>query len=235
MKSSEGEFLKRGLVQRYFLIFLVVVLVVVGISWTIGQVFLPSKQKIEIDYPQLKKEATSLYQKAAYKKAIPKLENYLRKNKKDTEARRLLTFSYWQSDQTEKAFEQSKILLKANPSDVDTLYRLGLLARQLGEIKEAIKYLAQAVEKRPQDYSFRAELARAYFQNKNYEEAISQWEEVLKLFPPDNPERASVYGQIGDIYLDKNERGKAVEAYQKGLALQPENEYLQSQLMKVQP
>ncbi|NIO42577.1 MAG: tetratricopeptide repeat protein, partial [Burkholderiales bacterium] len=57
--------------------------------------------------------------------------------------------------QWEKAREQFMDVLKASPSDADTIYAVGLLSLQTNRIDDAEKYLKSALRLRPENQQAR--------------------------------------------------------------------------------
>lgn len=148
--------------------------------------------------PQLLKQARQAYKNQEFKKAIPKLERYVRRHGDDQLALSLLASSYWQLQDYKKALAYTETLVKMRPDDADAYYRMGMLARELSLKKRAIGYLERATAIRPQTIQFRALLAKALADDGQVDRAIEEWNNVLKL-PVDASYRAMVDGKIENL------------------------------------
>lgn len=215
---------------------LAILLFVVALIW---QYFAPTKiwqanTRVPLEQMDIKKEATLLYRQSQLKEAIPKLEQVVRENPKDLKARELLVSSYWQQGNLAKALEHNAVLVKYNRFDADTLYRQGLLALQLNKVKTALKYLEKAASQAPNVSNYHAELARALTKAKLYDQAANEWQYVLEILSPEsNAARALVWLQLADVYLSKGDKPKALEAVNKGLEADPNNESLKAKLTQI--
>jgi type IV pilus assembly protein PilF len=68
----------------------------------------------------------------------------------------------------------------------------------------------------------RLELATGYYQQRNYNVALDELRQSLLA----DPNYASAYGLLGLIYMDLNEKDKALGSFQKGLQLLPNDSEL---------
>lgn len=213
-----------------------ILLLAAGLVW---QYLMPVKvwqanSRIPLNQMDLKKEAILLYNQSQLKEAIPKLEQVLKDNPRDVKAREMLVSSYWQEGKLAKALEHNSVLIKYKRFDADSLYRQGLIALQLNQVKTALKFLEQAAEQSPNSSNYHAELARALVKDKQYDRAINEWQYVLEILPPESSSaKALVWQQLADIYLIKGDKQKALEAVNKGLEVNPNSEYLKNKLLQV--
>ncbi len=187
------------------------------------------------DDGKLKIEAEKLYNKGEFKKALPKLKEYVQANPKDTKTRSMLAGSYMLSGELEKAAEQYEQILETEPDDADTRYRLGIMLRQLGRVGQAAKELKEAVKLKPSSPLFLSELAKTYVKQKRFKAAITSWEKALGGYAGNDRAKAITYSEIGDTYMLMSDRESASAAYRSGLELEPDNSYLKSQLTKAEP
>ncbi len=183
--------------------------------------------------PSQKLEGIKLYNQGKVKEALPKLEAYVSGHPKDIEARDKLASSYWLTGKSKKALAEYLKILKLKPGDADTMYRLGILYRQLNDTKKVGFYLKKAVKEKPEVAIYRSELAKWYSSQRKYDKAIEQWNKVLELGPDNNVYKANVYAELGDTYLLNNDVDQAREAFKKGLSLDSENQHLKTQLQKI--
>ncbi|MCX8036490.1 MAG: tetratricopeptide repeat protein [Candidatus Sumerlaeia bacterium] len=103
-------------------------------------------------------------------------------------------------------------------------------ARKIGEDKpEGLKLLISVVELDPENISYRYELARAYYFNKDLKSAVAQCAEVLKR----DPRHADALTVMGSAYFYLEDYQKAIEAQEEALKIKPNNFYAQFNLAHV--
>jgi len=103
-------------------------------------------------------------------------------------------------------------------------------AVKLGESRpEGLKLLVSAVELDPENVSYRYALARAYYYNKDFKNAVTQCSEVLKR-DPRHPDALTV---MGSAYFYLEDYPKAIEAQEQALKINPRNLYAQFNLAHV--
>ena len=185
-----------------------------------------------VNVQKTKSEGLALFNRGRVKESVPKLVDYLKKEPDDAQARTTLALAYSALSKPERALSEYRAILKDHPKDGPTLYRLGLLMRQLDKPKDSVKYIEQAVAVDEKNPTFHAELAKAYAQEKEYGKALEEWNLVLKLTAPKDPYRAGIHGHIGDIYLRLGQPARAKSSYRAGLAFDPRNKYLRNQLAR---
>ena len=86
-------------------------------------------------------------------------------------------------DIRQKQIELYEKLLETNPSDVETLIKLGNLYKEIGNIGKAIGYYNKALAIEPHNYNALNELGHAYALQGDYENAIKTLELAKKYFP----------------------------------------------------
>lgn len=157
---------------------------------------LRAKEKAQAE---MAKSARKLYAEGNYEKMIKDLNVYLKKNPEDYEAHTLLSSAYIVTGKIPEAYEETKKLYehKANP---DIAYQLGILADKMGKDDEAISYLKACVKAKPDSLPFHTALGDLYFKYKKYNEAIREWDTLLKLLPKDSPSRPEVYNKLVNAY-----------------------------------
>lgn len=187
-------------------------------------------QKDKAAARRLKLEGQKLYQDRKYDRAAGLLDRYLASSPKDWRTRELLSRAYWQAGDSRRAFAQLKIVDRATSPDGDRLYRLGLLADQLGEMDESVAWLKKAVALKPDSMLFRIELAKSLTKLKDYDEAVVQWWEAISRLPENDLYSAVIYAELGDLLRLKGDVEQAKEAYRRGLEIEPGNAYLQAQI-----
>lgn len=174
------------------------------------------------------------YRSGRHEQAIDALENWLARagdaDRRIPLAKDLLVSSYWKTGGHQKAFDLLQEIVKANPQDTDSVYRLGLLATEMGQEETAIEYFAQATTGRAGQPQYHTGYAQTLAELGRYEEAREQWEIVRTLTQADSPHQAVLRGKIGDTYLAENQTWAAGNEFRAGLKIDPDNEYLKSQL-----
>ncbi len=179
-------------------------------------------------------QAEEYYRTGRHEQAVPALEGWLAQAGRNDSgvplARDLLVSSYWKTDNHQKAFELLQEVVKAQPNDTDSLYRLGLLAAEMDQGNTAIEYFAQATSGRAGQPQYHAGYAETLAKLNRYEEAREQWEIVRSLTPTDAPYQVELHKKIGDMYMAQNLTGPAAAEFEAGLELDPDNKYLLLQL-----
>lgn len=203
-----------------------IVLLTAGYFWLSA----PPKATLSPAVARLKAQGLSLYQEKKYDQAAGRLSRYVKSAPKDWRTREVLAEIYWQIGDGQRAFAELTAVDRAGRPDGDRLYRLGLLAGQLGKETAAVDYLRGAVELKPQSMLARVELAKVLAKNERYDESITQWQEAIKLLPEKDLYAAIIYAELGDVLRLKGDTEKAKEAYHRGLEIEPGNVYLQAQV-----
>jgi Flp pilus assembly protein TadD len=73
------------------------------------------------------------------------------------------------------------------------------------------------------------EIAKFYFLNSKYEEAINELKKAMSL----NPGNAEIYYNLGLIYENKNNMDEARDMYEKALAIDPNYKLAREHLNKL--
>lgn len=179
-----------------------------------------------------KQQATALYNKGDFKKALPKLQAYVKGHPADAESRSMLASSYWLSGKSKQALAEYLVLLKDTPEDAETLYKVGILYQQMRKPALSTSYLRKAVAANPKAPLFHVELAKALQREKKYAAAVAEWKEAIALSPANQKYQSLIYAQLGDTYLLSKDKAKAREAYDKAIELDDDNGYARQGLEK---
>ncbi len=110
-------------------------------------------------------------------------------------------------------------LIKKFPKDIDNYYPYAEVLLKNGEYEKAITTLNQLEKMLGFDEQLIFNKYRIFAQTKKYPEALLEIEKLIK----QNPMEITNYGIAAEIYLQMNEKEKAMEYYQKILAVDPEN------------
>ncbi len=153
--------------------------------------------------------------------AIENLEQKIDDNPKNEKEYLNLIFLYSEQGNKEKAFEVAKNLLKNNPKS--ELVHLALYKFYLdeGNASEAIKsikivFASEEVDKETK-YKVLGDFIQFVNENPQYETDLA---EIVNQFSVEN---GRVYEKLGDYYAAKNQNEDALNAYEKGIAKDPDN------------
>ncbi|MDX1783783.1 MAG: hypothetical protein R3361_06460, partial [Aequorivita vladivostokensis] len=153
--------------------------------------------------------------------AIENLEQKIDNNPKNEKEYLNLIFLYSEQGNKEKAFEVAKNLLKNNPKS--ELVHLALYKFYLDEdnASEAIKsikivFASEEVDKETK-YKVLGDFIQFVNENPQYETDLA---EIVNQFSVEN---GRVYEKLGDYYAAKNQNEDALNAYEKGIAKDPDN------------
>lgn len=121
------------------------------------------------------------------------------------------------SPRTAPLMEKSlKEAAERDPANFAANHRLGELLAESGRASEAILYLERAFHLKPDDYSTAYELARAYAQVGQLEQARTQATELLG-----QQDTAELHHLLGDVHEKMGEPLDAVREYQRAAELSP--------------
>jgi len=111
-------------------------------------------------------------------------------------------------------------------NDVQALSNIGAAYQNLGNSEKAVHYYFKVLNKQPGNGNILNNLTVIYvnsgmqfFNKKDYNNAYNDFITALKY----NPNSADALGNIGAVYQAKGDNEKAVEYYQKSLAINPKN------------
>jgi protein O-GlcNAc transferase len=140
-------------------------------------------------------------------------------------------------DQEDKFMEMSGAVIKdlqkvidLNPSKrehlVSAWQSMGEIQYQRGEIEQAQASYKKAVELDPENYDLMSTLADRFYNSQDYENAASYWAQSLAIQERLNLIEASdvsTYTALAAAYMKLNRRDDAIQAYEKALALKPDD------------
>ena len=129
------------------------------------------------------------------------------------------------------ALETAQKSETCNPKDPEIKYWLGRIYLSRKQVPKAIEYLQRALELRKDYPEANLALAMAYLQLKRWDDAIAQYEIVIKNELFRTPEEA--YNGIGTAWLMKGDLDKAAQSFQAALAINPNYCFARSNLGEV--
>lgn len=153
-----------------------------------------------------------------YEKAITYYEKAIALDTKNYMRVYELGMVYFARVNYKKAIENFELAAaRGMKQDADFLVNLGNAYMNTGDNAKGIDLFKKALEKRPFSQSILNDLGYAYYYNKNYQEAIDTWDQVLQL---DKTNARSLY-MIGMAYQKKGEKGKGQALCDKAIELDP--------------
>jgi tetratricopeptide (TPR) repeat protein len=166
---------------------------------------------------------TRIYRRTGNTKGeIKNLETKIEENPKNEQDYLKLIFLYSEEGDTKKAFETAKILLQKHPNS--KLVHLSLYKFYLdkGNATEAINSMkivfgSQQVDREPK-YIVLSDFIEFVNNNPEYEGDL---EETISLFS--NETSGIVYQQLGDYYLAKGRKDRALHYYEIGITMDSDN------------
>ena len=144
----------------------------------------------------------------------------------ETEFRKLY-YSYLAfSKKYSEAAEQLNFALDIDPTDIENWKRLMWLYIYLDKPEKTIETGEKALSYNPEEYSILQISAVAYNRMKEYEKALTLYQEILDKDKDYNVvNKAEIYSGMAEIYYNLKQEEKAFEYYDMALELSP-NDYL---------
>lgn len=151
-----------------------------------------------------------------YAQAIDEYETAVRLDPTYVDPALSLAYSYFYSDNRQRAILILRDLIEANPTDANAHDALGWFYFLAGQYPEAETYLEEAVALDPDMVRARAHLGATYFRQFNYVNAIPELEAAISEFGGVTPTRALFYNMLGFSYFRQDGNcGKAVPLFQQ--------------------
>jgi tetratricopeptide (TPR) repeat protein/polyferredoxin len=147
---------------------------------------------------------------------------------KPVSLRKQMASLYLVKKETGKAEKQLKAILSADPNDIESRYRLGIIELNRNNEATAIKHFETAAAvsdkelKNDRDYyarsAVRTELAKLEEKNNRIPEAIVLYKKAIK----DNKQNNEALIALGIVYLKTGEVGQATKYLERSAKLEPE-------------
>jgi tetratricopeptide (TPR) repeat protein len=115
----------------------------------------------------------------------------------------------------EVAYRQA---LKINPKFSEAYTNLGKLIIEAGRWDEAIEHFKNGESYFPNDYHQSFQLGRAYQYSRRLKDALAAYQRCIDK----DPEIAEAFNNLGNIFYDLGEKGRALQCYEQALKLLPE-------------
>lgn len=154
------------------------------------------------------------------KSAIEKLQDNLKQDPSNFQARRELAVALAYQGFNEEALANLQYLAKYFPNDADLQYNLGILYEKLKDFKSAKIAYEKALDISPQeDYFYN--LGEVLVELEDWDRAINNFNQVLKTDSNDS----NAYFNIGYCFYKKNDKKNAIDNLQKAVDLNPKDIY----------
>lgn len=140
-----------------------------------------------------------------------------------------LAFIAQRREDTRGAITYYERALQSNPKDATTLGTLASLYDKLGDKEKKYEYLHMAIEAAPEIHQFKKQLARAYFGEKDYENAIPVYEALVMEFPDDS----NYHQRLGFALSQTDRKAEAPAELEKAIELSGGDQFTYAILAKI--
>jgi tetratricopeptide (TPR) repeat protein len=125
----------------------------------------------------------------------------------------------------DKAIEEYKAALQAEPNNVSVLTNLGVAYYNTGQLDQAVTQYQTALENAPNDADIHSNLAAAYVQQGKLDEAQAEYERAVEL----QPDLAPAHFGLGVVYSNQGANDEAIQAFEKFLEFDTGNDPIASE------
>jgi len=126
-----------------------------------------------------------------------------------------LAFIAQRREKPEEAIVYYETALLTNPADATTMGTLSDLYDNLGNKDKKYDYLHRAIAADSTNHEFKKKLAKAYFNDKKYAEAVPLYEELAAIYP----ETADYHQRLGYSYSQSGREKDAPAELEKAITL----------------
>ncbi|MBL8137239.1 MAG: tetratricopeptide repeat protein [Acidobacteria bacterium] len=151
-----------------------------------------------------------------YGEAVQELQRALAIRPNDDEARRYLGKALAALDRTDEAVAEWRKALAVRPNNWQALSDMGRALFAKGRLVEAEAAYRQLIERNPDNVIGHQGLGTVLHRLKRIPEALASYERATAITPA-----AQTLSNMGTLYYERREYGKAVEAYRRAIALRP--------------
>jgi Flp pilus assembly protein TadD len=149
--------------------------------------------------------------------ALPRLEQLLQANPRDTEAQVASGICLEAVGRREDAVEAYKRALTLDPSEPRTWYRLGVTQTDLSRWQDAVNSFSRALLLRPDDPHSHYNLGLAYGALGRLQQEADEYSNSIRL----DPEHSAAYNNLGVVYIALKRYADAVVALSRAVRLSP--------------
>lgn len=184
---------------------------------------LPQVTTSSLEALNLYVDARQLWGKGEYKQATTQMEAALQRDPDFAMAHAFLGSAYlshvFSRVEQGKRHAERALELASRTTDRERAYIQAVYQHDLGRLDEAAQSYALYLRNWPDDLRVRSRLADLLRQTGRLDEAIREYQELVRLAPAD---AASPYINMATSYTQSQHYREAIDAYRKGFALEPD-------------
>lgn len=124
--------------------------------------------------------------------------------------------TYYRNAQYQEAVNALKQAIDLDPTAINFYIDLASSYRELKQYDNAMAAVKRSIEIKPSDYAYQI-LATIYTAQKQYDEAIGAYKKSIEI----NPKNATLYLNIGNLFLQREDYSRAADNYKKAVELTP--------------
>ena len=175
-----------------------------------------------------------LCNKSEFDKALPLLEEIVKKEPENSEAWRVMAQIHWNHlHMPDKAYDELIEALKCEPRNIWALVLMGnLLTKEMHDVPHAKEYFEKVLEYYPDNAIAINNIGATYMEQKDYESALPYMEKTLEL---DTSYPNAYYG-LAICYRELGRLKECFETCHKGVLYsvdRPENKNVRTELIKL--
>ena len=134
----------------------------------------------------------------------------------------ILATCYYEMGDQKKAIESGKLGYEKNPEYFQTNFTLGQILSLIGDKKEALFHIEQAVKLDPSNTDAVRQLATLYYDNGDKEKSVETFEVAIKQ-EDDKIIKANLYFNLGVLYMQLDQFEQAEDNFFFAYDLNPED------------
>lgn len=135
----------------------------------------------------------------------------------DVDTHLSLGWTYYQQNKKQDAQKEFNKVLKLDKINVNAIYGLGLIDKDLGVYGSAEKKMNQILQINPMHQQAIHSLAQIYWEEKKYDLAERQYLKALDV----SPGSADIIVELGQVYEAQGKKAEAVKQYSDALRYVP--------------
>jgi type IV pilus biogenesis/stability protein PilW len=120
------------------------------------------------------------------------------------------------------AFKELKTVEEMKPDIPEALAALGYCYREMGDVDRAVSYFQKTLALDPRNWSARNLYGIILFQQGKYEEALSQFQAAIEIYPINSLSLANSLTNIGAVHFTRGDPEKAREYFEKAIEANPQ-------------
>lgn len=151
------------------------------------------------------------------------------KNPEDYNGNVNLGFIFQKRENADSAITYYEKAVLAKPDDATTLGSLATLYGEQEDREKKIEYLYKAMEAAPDNYRFKTQLGSEFFNNREYDEAIPIYEDLVVKYP----DMAAYHQRLGFALSQSDRKAEAPEVLEKAIELKGDDPYIIAILAKI--